>query len=596
MGECKKVDIFEIVRLVGGLALFIYGMSVMGAALEKVAGEKLEKTLESMTGNIFKAIGLGAVVTAVIQSSSATTVMVVGFVNAGIMTLKQAVGIIMGANIGTTVTAQLLRLGGGEETSLVMSFLKPSNLAYVAVAAGLLMTMYKKKKKVRDAGEILLGLGVLFIGMNTMEGSVSGLRELPAFKAMFSTLKNPILGILAGTLVTAALQSSSASVGILQAVAATGSVSYAAAIPIIFGQNIGTCVTAFMSSIGASKNARRTAMMHLYFNLIGTFAFMTVLYTIKGIVGFSFWDEPVTKAAIANFHTLFNVVVTILFIPFNGLLIKLAEMTIKSNPNDNNLDLELQRLDTRFLSTPAVAIEQCFKVVTTMGHIALGNLMITNSAVIDGIAPNSETFNENETFLDNCEARLNKYMIGINEDELSIDTFRLYEEIMHTVSDFEKIGDYTENIFDQYNTIINNGISFSDEAIFELKVMRDATEEIVELTTTSFAEGNIDMAARIEALEESIDGMREALKSKHIHRLKTGLCTVDVGIPFLDIIHNYEKIADHCSKISIYVMMYNDDTDIYDVHEYRKISKEIHGAEYDKWYAQYEDKYLNRVM
>lgn len=590
------MDIFAIVRLLGGLALFIYGMSVMGDALEKVAGEKLEKTLESMTGNIFKAISLGAVVTAIIQSSSATTVMVVGFVNAGIMTLKQAVGIIMGANIGTTVTAQLLRLGGGEEAGFIMSFLKPSNLSYVAVAAGLLMTMFKKKKKLGDVGEILLGLGVLFIGMNTMEGSVSGLRELPAFQAMFATLKNPVLGVLAGTFVTAALQSSSASVGILQAVAATGAVSYAAAIPIIFGQNIGTCITAFMSSIGASKNARRTAMMHLYFNLIGTLVFMAVLYAVKAVFGFEFWNEPVTKAAIANFHTLFNVVVTVLFIPFNGLLVKMAEMTIKSSPKDNNLDLELQRLDTRFLSTPAVAIEQCYKVVTTMGNIALGNLIITNSAVVDGIAPNVETFNENETFLDNCEARLNKYMLGINEDELSAETNKLYEEIMHTVSDFEKIGDYTENIFDQYNIITNNGISFSEEAIFELKVIRDATEEIVELTTQAFVEGSTVIAARIEALEESIDGMREALKSKHIHRLKTGLCTVDVGIPFLDIIHNYEKIADHCSKIAVYVMMYNDDTDIYDVHEYRKMSKNIHGGEYDKWYAQYEDKYLSRVI
>ena len=412
---------------------------------------------------------------------------------------------------------------------------------------------------------------------------------------MFATLKNPVLGVLVGALVTAAIQSSSASVGILQAVAATGAVSYAAAIPIIFGQNIGTCITSFMSSIGASKNARRAAMMHLYFNLIGTIVFMIGMYAIKAVIGFTFWDDPITKGAIANFHTIFNVVVTVLFIPFNGLLVKAAEKTIKASPKDNDLDLELARLDERFLETPAVALEQCHKVITTMGNIALGNLMITNAAVVDGIAPNSETFDENETFLDNCEARINKYMLSIKEDELSPKSHKLYEEIMHTVSDFEKIGDYTENIYEQYQSIVDNGVSFSEVAMFELKIIRDAVEEIVELTTQAFVEGSIPVAARIEALEENIDSMREALKSKHIHRLRTGLCTVDTGIPFLDIIQNYEKIADHCSKIAIYVMMYNDDTDSFDVHEYRKMSKKVHGGEYDKWLSEYEDKYLNRI-
>ncbi len=590
------MDIFAIVKLCGGLALFIYGMTVMGDALEKVAGEKLEKTLETMTGNIFKSVTLGAIVTAIIQSSSATTVMVVGFVNAGIMTLKQAVGVIMGANIGTTMTAQLLRIGGGEEAGLLMKFLKPSNLCYIAVAVGFVMILMKNKRKMKDIGEILLGLGVLFIGMNTMEGAVSGLRELPAFQAMFATLKNPILGVLAGAVVTAAIQSSSASVGILQAVAATGAVSFGAAIPIIFGQNIGTCITAFMSSLGGSKNARRTAMMHLYFNLIGTILFMIVMYGIKATIGFTFWDNAITKADIANFHTLFNVVVTFVFIPFSGLLVKLAEMTVKADEKDNELDLELARLDERFLSTPAVALEQCHKVVTTMGHIALGNLMITNAAIIDGIAPSKETFDENESFLDNGEARINKYMLSIKEDDLSPKSYKLYEEIMHTVSDFEKIGDYTENIFERYESIRENGIAFSEEAVFELKVMRDATEEIVELTTQAFSEGNIPVAARIEALEDSIDGMREALKSKHIHRLRTGLCTIDVGMPFLDIIQNYEKIADHCNKIAVYVMMYNDNTESYDVHEYRKTSKKVYGAEYDKWLNEYEEKYLRRVV
>lgn len=590
------MDIFSFVKLFGGLGLFIYGMMVMGNALEKIAGEKLERTLESMTGNIFKAVGLGAVVTAIIQSSSATTVMVVGFVNAGIMSLKQAVGVIMGANIGTTMTAQLLRLGGDSGTaSIAMQFVTPSNFSYVMVAVGVILVMAAKKKKNKDIGEILLGLGVLFIGMNVMETSVSALRDLPAFKQLFITLKNPVLGILTGTIVTAIIQSSSASVGILQAVASTGAVSYGAAIPIILGQNIGTCITAFMASLGASKNAKRTAMIHFYFNAIGSVIFIVGVYLIKATIGLPFWDDAIDKAAIANFHTLFNVVVTAIFIPFRMFLVKLAEMTIKIEEKDD-LSIELARLDTRFYSTPAVALEQCHKVMETMGHVALGNLIITNSAIVDGIVPHVDTFNENETFLDRCEAKINKYMLGIKEDELSAESRKLYEQMIHTVSDFERIGDYTENIFERYNEISESGISFSDEAMFELKMMRGAVEEIVELTIKAFVEADPAISSRIEALEETIDGMREALKNKHLHRLRTGLCTIDVGMTFLDIIHNYEKIADHCSNIAIYVMMYNDGNDIFDVHEYRKMTNKLHEGAYTEWYSTYEEKYLDRVV
>lgn len=589
------MDIFAVIQLFGGLGLFIYGMYVMGNALEKVAGEKLEKTLESMTGNIFKAIGLGALVTAIIQSSSATTVMVVGFVNAGIMNLKQAVGVIMGANIGTTVTAQLLRLGGGDESSVILQLLKPTNLAYVAVAVGVIIIMAVKKKRVRDVGEILLGLGVLFIGMNVMETSVSALRELEAFRNLFTSLQNPLLGILAGALVTALIQSSSASVGILQAVATTGAVTYSAAIPIILGQNIGTCITAFLSSIGASKNAKRTAMIHFYFNAIGSVIFICGVYLVKATFGFDNWDAPIDKAGIANFHTIFNVLVTLVFIPFRHFLVILAEKTIKIKET-NDISAELTRLDTRFYSTPVVALEQCHKVVETMGNVALGNLMITNAAVIDGLAPHVPTFHENETYLDRCEAQLNKYMIGIKADELSFDSRKLYEEIMHSIGDFERVGDYTENIFDQYTSISENGISFSQEAIFELKIMREAVEEIVEQTTAAFVGADSAIASRVEALEETIDGMREALKSRHLQRLRSGQCTVDVGFPFLEIIHNYEKIADHCSNIAIYVMMYNDDSETFDVHEYRKVMNKLHNELYAEWYAKYEDMYLNRVI
>ena len=590
-----RVDILSIVRLVGGLGLFIYGMTTMGNALEKLAGEKLERTLEAMTSNIFKAILMGALVTGIIQSSSATTVMVVGFVNAGIMSLNQAVGVIMGANIGTTVTAQLLRLDSASAVSdsIVMQLLNPSMLSYVAVAVGAVLVMMTKRKKLGSLGEMLLGLGVLFIGMSTMENSVVVLRDSPWFVELFSTLQNPVLGIVAGTLVTAAIQSSSASVGILQAVASTGAVTYAAAIPIILGQNIGTCVTALLSSLGGNKNAKRAAMIHFYFNLLGSIFFIVVVYLCRPLFG-ELWTSAIDKAAIANFHTAFNIIVTVLFIPFRQVLIFLAEKTIRTKGPVVGEDLDL--LDERFYSSPAVALEQCGKVINSMGVYALINIQMVCAGILEKKPFHKENFRENEEYIDRCEARLNSYMVGLKGEELSEESKRSYAEMMHAIGDFERIGDYAENLLDQYEYITQKQIVFSSEAQNELGVMRRATEEIVNLTNDAYAASDSEASSRIEALEDVIDTLKETLKSKHISRLQNGQCTVATGIPFLDIIHNFEKISDHCANIAVYITMYNDQNGLFDIHEYRKVASQVGGDQFRYWQKYYEDLYLTPVM
>ena len=589
------MNLISIITLLGGLGLFLYGMTTMGNALEKLAGEKLERTLEVMTNNIFKAILVGTVVTGIIQSSSATTVMVVGFVNAGIMSLQQAVGVIMGANIGTTVTAQILRLDttGAVSGSLVMQLLNPSTLSYIVVAVGVVMMMVSKRKKVITAGEMLLGLGVLFIGMSVMESSVTALRDSPWFAQLFASLQNPVLGILAGTLVTAIIQSSSASVGILQAVASTGAVTYAAAIPIILGQNIGTCVTALLSSLSGNRNAKRAAMIHFYFNLIGSLVFIVLVYLFRPMFG-ELWYSAIDKAAIANFHTMFNIVVTLFFIPFNKLLIVLAEKTIRSAGPMVGEDLDL--LDERFYSSPAVALEQCDKVINSMGVYALINIQMVCGGILDKKSFPIENFSDNEEYIDRCEARLNNYMIGIKQDELSEQGRRSYAEMMHAIGDFERLGDYAQNLLDQYQLMTEKQLTFSADAQAELDIMRRATEEIVGLTNDAYAASDGEAAPRIEALEDVIDSLKETLKNKHISRLQNGQCTVTTGVPFLDIIHNFEKISDHCANIAIYVTMYNDANSTFDIHEYRKVLSQVGGEQFAHWQKHYEDLYLAPLM
>ena len=584
-------DVLSIVQMIGGLALFIYGMTTMGKGLERAAGSKLEKTLEKMTGNVFTALIMGMVVTMVIQSSSATTVMVVGFVNAGIMTLKQSVGVILGANIGTTVTAQILRLSGGDGSgNLFMDLLKPKNLAYIIVLVGVIIMMLAKKRRTRDIADIFTGFGILFIGMAVMEGAVAPLADLPQFADLFAAISNPVLGVVVGAGVTAIIQSSSASVGILQALSTTGAITYSAAIPIILGQNIGTCITAFLSSLGGSKNARRTAMVHFYFNLIGSIAFLVAIYAVQYTVGFSFWENPIDKSGIANFHTLFNVTCTLLFLPFTGLLVKLAKWSV---PTGETQEDPLAKLEPRFLTTPALALDQAQRCIADMGEAAKSNFHLAVDPMFGGSAASEEIFREHEAFLDRAEVEIGRYLTTMHNVR-SVDQRRQSAEMMHSLSDFEKIGDYAQNIFDRADEFRQAGLSFSTTAMNELHAMTDAVSEVLDMTVEAYVTQSVSLARSVEPLEEVVDTMKEQLKSRHIERLGEGGCTMQTGIHFLDIVHDLEKISDHCSNIAIYTIQLVEGAEEFDTHAYAKAEFKS-GPQFESKLKFYQSKYLSRL-
>ena len=586
-----EFDVLSIVQMIGGLALFIYGMTTMGKGLERAAGSKLEKTLEKMTGNVFTALIMGMVVTMVIQSSSATTVMVVGFVNAGIMTLKQSVGVILGANIGTTITAQILRLSGGEGSgNLFMDLLKPKNLAYIIVLVGVIIMMLAKKRRTRDIADIFTGFGILFIGMAVMEGAVAPLADLPQFADLFAAISNPVLGVVVGAGVTAIIQSSSASVGILQALSTTGAITYSAAIPIILGQNIGTCITAFLSSLGGSKNARRTAMVHFYFNLIGSIAFLVAIYAVQYTVGFSFWENPIDKGGIANFHTLFNVTCTLLFLPFTGLLVKLARWSV---PTGETQEDPLAKLEPRFLTTPALALDQAQRCIADMGEAAKSNFHLAVDPMFGGSAASEEIFREHEAFLDRAEVEIGRYLTTMHNVR-SVDQRRQSAEMMHSLSDFEKIGDYAQNIFDRADEFRQAGLSFSATAMNELHAMTDAVSEVLDMTVEAYVTQSVSLARSVEPLEEVVDTMKEQLKSRHIERLGEGGCTMQTGIHFLDIVHDLEKISDHCSNIAIYTIQLVEGAEEFDTHAYAKAEFKS-GPQFENKLKFYQNKYLSRL-
>ena len=586
-----EFDVLSILQMIGGLALFIYGMTTMGKGLERAAGSKLEKTLEKMTGNVFTALIMGMVVTMVIQSSSATTVMVVGFVNAGIMTLKQSVGVILGANIGTTITAQILRLSGGEGSgNLFMDLLKPKNLAYIIVLVGVIIMMLAKKRRTRDIADIFTGFGILFIGMAVMEGAVAPLADLPQFADLFAAISNPVLGVVVGAGVTAIIQSSSASVGILQALSTTGAITYSAAIPIILGQNIGTCITAFLSSLGGSKNARRTAMVHFYFNLIGSIAFLVAIYAVQYTVGFSFWENPIDKGGIANFHTLFNVTCTLLFLPFTGLLVKLARWSV---PTGETQEDPLAKLEPRFLTTPALALDQAQRCIADMGEAAKSNFHLAVDPMFGGSAASEEIFREHEAFLDRAEVEIGRYLTTMHNVR-SVDQRRQSAEMMHSLSDFEKIGDYAQNIFDRADEFRQAGLSFSATAMNELHAMTDAVSEVLDMTVEAYVTQSVSLARSVEPLEEVVDTMKEQLKSRHIERLGEGGCTMQTGIHFLDIVHDLEKISDHCSNIAIYTIQLVEGAEEFDTHAYAKAEFKS-GPQFESKLKFYQNKYLSRL-
>ncbi|WP_040196545.1 Na/Pi cotransporter family protein [Candidatus Soleaferrea massiliensis] len=588
------MSFFNIVSLLGGLATFLFGMNILSSGLEKLSGGRLEKTLEKFTDKFYKGILLGALVTGVIQSSSATTVIVVGLVNAGILKLKQAIYVIMGANIGTTVTAQILRLSDISGDNFLLSLVKPTTLAPMVAVVGILLFMTSKKNKHKNVGQIFLGFSVLFTGMFAMEGAVSVLKDVPEFTQIFATLSNPILGVVVGALVTAIIQSSSASVGILQALSSTGGITYSAAFPIIMGQNIGTCVTSLLSSIGANKNARRAAMVHLYFNVIGTIVFFVFTYTFQHFIGFSFWDQPIDRGGIANFHLVFNIATTFLLLPFASLLEKLAKLTIRDKDGDGPVS-QTSNLDERFLVSPGLALVQARNTLAVMMDHAKDNFAKSVTLFSKYDRKLVARIEEHENTIDIMEDRTGNYLLKLGDKELSDEESRSVTEYLHMISEVERIGDYSINITESAGILYEDDVSLSDQAKLELNAIADAVSEIIELSQRAFVENDAKLALDVEPLEETIDDMVDMLKTRHIIRLKDGTCQVEAGVHFLETLANLERIADHCSNIAIYLIGYVSKAGQINRHEYIENVHQGKTGEYVAKFEQYRDKYLSRI-
>lgn len=586
------MNIFSVLTMIGGLAMFLYGMDAMGDGLAKLSGGKLEQILEKLTSKRIMAVLLGVAVTAVIQSSSATTVMVVGFVNSGIMQLSQAVGIIMGANIGTTITSWILSLSGIQGSSLFVQLLKPSSFSPVLAAIGIVMIMTAKdNNKKKDIGNILVGFAILMFGMDTMSSAVAPLAENEHFTSVLTMFSNPILGMLAGLVLTAVIQSSSASVGILQALCITGAVGYKTAIPIIMGQNIGTCVTALISSIGASKNAKRASMIHLYFNLIGTILFMVVFYSINAIVGgFAFLNDPANAAGIAVVHSLFNIGAVLVLYPFGDKLVKLAQITIPDHAGESEeAPNELAILDERFLEKPAFAMELCRNAAVRMAqeardalHLALDNVTMYSESRVEKII-------EMEESVDRYEDALGTYLVKLNNCDLSQKDSRTLSILLHCIGNFERISDHAVNLTDSTTQMHEKKLEFSKKAMEELQVFSDALRDIVDQTMEAFALGDLDKARQIEPFEQVIDSLNIELKQRHIRRLRKGKCTIELGLILEDMITNYERISDHCSNIAVCMIRVNEDG--FDTHEYLDVLKEEKAPWFEEEFYNLSKKY-----
>lgn len=553
------MDIFGILTLIGGLALFLYGMSVMGAGLEKMSGGKLERILEQLTSNPLKAVLLGAGVTAVIQSSSATTVMVVGFVNSGIMKLSQAIGIIMGANVGTTVTSWLLSLTGIQSSSVWISMLKPSSFSPILAMIGVILYMSAKSDKKKDIGEILVGFAVLMFGMETMSGAVEPLADVPEFTNLLLMFNNPILGILAGAALTAVIQSSSASVGILQALSVTGGFTYGSVIPIILGQNIGTCVTAMISAIGANKGAKRTAFVHLYFNLIGTVIFLTLFYIGNAIFSFSFTSEVVGVTGIALVHSVFNLFTTVVLLPFTKGLEKLAYLTIPETEEEKKKSNDVfDVLDDRFLTSPAFAIEQCRTLVVQMAQMTRDSFLQAMDVLRSYDEKKAEEVAEKETMVDTYDDKVSAYLTRLSSENLSYEDSLRVTTLMHCITDFERISDHALNVVENAKQMQKDDSTFSKKAKEEMKVYCAAIEDILTRTTKAFETNDETLARTVEPLEEVVDRLNKKIKKHHMKRLRKGKCTIELGLVLSDVAMNFERVADHCSNIAVCLIQLRD--------------------------------------
>ena len=549
------MDIFSLFTLCGGLAFFLYGMTTMSKSLEKMAGGKLERLLKRMTSNPFKSLLLGAGITIAIQSSSAMTVMLVGLVNSGVMELGQTIGVIMGSNIGTTLTAWILSLAGIESESVFVNLLKPENFSPVIALVGIILIMGSKKQKRRDIGRILVGFSILMYGMELMKESVSPLADMPEFSSLLTAFNNPLLGVLVGAVFTGVIQSSAASVGILQALAMTGSITYGMAVPIIMGQNIGTCVTALISSIGVNRNAKRVSVIHISFNVIGTVVGLILFYGGNLIFHFDFMDAAVGAVGIAFCHTVFNVFTTLLLLPFSRQLEKLARKAIPDGAQSEQFAF----LDPLLLRTPGAAISECVSMTNRMGGLAHQNLLDAVCQLSDYQEARETSITENEDKLDIYEDRLGDYLVKISQHGVSMSDIRTVSRLLHAIGDFERIGDHALNLQESARELREKDLHFSDAASEELQVLLSALNDIMAMAFDSFAANDPEAAKEVEPLEETIDQLIEEIRVRHIRRLQSGECTIQLGFVLNDLLTNFERVSDHCSNIAVCVIESHED-------------------------------------
>ena len=567
------MDIFSLLSMIGGLALFLYGMEVLGDGLKKASGGKLEHILEKLTSNKLMAVLLGAGVTAVIQSSSATTVMVVGFVNSGIMKLSQAVGVILGANVGTTVTAWILSLTDVNGSGFFLQLLKPTSFSPILAIIGVCLISMGKKERQKNIGTILIGFAVLMFGMDTMSTAVEPLAEQPEFSHILLMFSNPVLGMLVGLILTAVIQSSSASIGILQALCATGVVSYATAIPIIMGQNVGTCVTALISSAGASKNAKRAALIHLYYNIIKTVAFMAVFYALNAFIHFAFLEEAASALGVAVIHTAFNVAAVIIIFPVSWILEKLAYLTIPETEEEREKEAEksrkeIQLLDTRFLSTPGFALEQCKNVAVDMADYSREALFLAIQMLDKFDKASADRVVELENIVDHYEDEIGAYLVKLSSRHLTEKDSQHLSVLLHSIGDFERISDHAINIMEAAKEMHAKELDFSRKAREELDIYTGAIKDIINTSVLVFQEEDLKLAAMIEPMEEVIDYLSVEAKKRHMKRLRKGKCTIEMGFILSDIVTNYERVSDHCSNIALSLLQLNEEN--FEAHEYQE--------------------------
>ncbi len=581
-------DIFDIITLFGGLALFLFGMNLMSSALEKRAGGRLKSLLGNITSNPIKGFLLGVGVTALLQSSSATTVMVVGFVNSGLMTLTQSVGIIVGANLGASITPWLLGLSGVSGGGGILQFFQMSTITPLMALVGAFLYIFQKNAKRRDSGMILLGFSVLMYGMESMSGAVSGLRDAPWFSQIISVLSNPVVGVLAGTFITAVIQSSSASIGILQTLATTGNISYSVAVPVIMGQNIGTCISALLSCIGASKNAKRAALIHLSFNVISTIVCLPIYYLVYSLAGFTFGGLPAAPMSIAMVNTAYKIVSIILLLPVLRFLEPLSRLLIRDSAKEAG---EVQLLDERLLKSPSVAVARCKSVTVAMAELAVKSLFDAFRELERYDAKLASSIREAESKVDYYEDKLGTYLVKLSAQNLSSADNAQASKLLHMISDYERISDHAVNILGSAEEIDEKKLSFSTDAQREINTMVSAVKEIMTLALKAFRDDDLNSAVMVEPLEQVVDNLKDKIRMHHVSRLQTGECTIELGFILTDLLTDLERVSDHCSNIAGYLLeMSRDDMDM-GVHEFLHNVRSGDATEFHDYYDYFKVKY-----